>query len=134
VTIIISIVSDHGLIQASDSNLTRSGSSVASPGPKVFPLGFTNGALALAGTYSVGTGTQTMETWMPSCISDYTSTNSPTQEGFANYLKERLNTDLTSSQKTFATMMSATTTACIQRCISCATLRLSTLQQVHTKA
>jgi hypothetical protein len=106
VTIINSIVSDHGLIQASDSNLTSLYSSNAVPGPKVFRLGFADGALAVAGVYSVGTGTQTMETWMPSCISDYASTDSsPTQEGFANYLKERLNTDLTPHQKTIATII-----------------------------
>ncbi len=95
-TIINSIVSDHGLIQASDSNLTGPGSPYASPGKKVFRLDFTEGALGLAGTYSVGT--QLMDTWMPSCISAYASTDSPTQEGFAYYLKERLETDLTDSQ------------------------------------
>jgi hypothetical protein len=106
VTIIVSIISDFGLIQASDSNLTASGFSTASPGTKVFPLGFNAGALALAGTYSVGTGAQTMETWMPSCISDYASTDSsPTQAGFANYLKDRLNTDFTPSQRAGPTII-----------------------------
>ena len=102
-TIIISIVSDHGLIQASDSNVTRSGSSDASSCQKVFPLGFTDGALALAGTYRAWN--QRMDTWMPSCISDYASTDSPTQEGFAYYLKDRLNTDLTSDQRRKATLI-----------------------------
>jgi hypothetical protein len=102
VTIINSIISDHGLIQASDSNLTQPGSSQATPGQKVFHLGFSDGALALAGNYSVGI--QLMDTWMPSCISAYASTPSPTQEGFANYLIGRLDTDLTSSQKTYPTM------------------------------
>ncbi len=103
-TIINSIVSDHGLIQASDSNVTRPGSSDASSDPKVFPLGFTDGALALAGTYEVWN--QRMDRWMPSCIRDYAaSTDSPTQEGFAYYLKERLNTDLTSSQRRTATII-----------------------------
>lgn len=102
-TIINSIVSDHGLIQASDSNVTRPGSSKASSAPKVFPLGFTDGALALAGTYEAWN--QRMDTWMPSCIKDYASTDSPTQEGFAYYLKDRLNTDLTTPQRTTATMI-----------------------------
>lgn len=105
-TIINSIVSDHGLIQASDSNLTQRRSPYASSGKKVFPLGFTDGALAVAGKYSVGVGKKRMDTWMPSCISDYASTDSsPTQEGFANYLKERLNNDLTSLQKTYPTII-----------------------------
>ena len=103
VTIIISIVSDHGLIQASDSNVTWSDSSEAFSGPKVFPLGFTT-ALALAGTYEAGD--QRMDTWMASCIEEYASTDSPTQEGFVYYLKERLETDLTSSPTTCShTMM-----------------------------
>ena len=102
-TIINSIVSDHGLIQASDSNVTRPGSSKASSDPKVFPLGFTDGALALAGTYEVWN--QRMDTWMPSCIKDYASMDSPTQEGFADYLKERLNAELTTSQRKMATMI-----------------------------
>ena len=46
-----------------------------------------------------------MDTWMPSCIEEYASTDSPTQEGFANHLKERLNKDLTGSQRTFATII-----------------------------
>ena len=102
-TIIISIVSDHGLIQASDSNVTRPGSSMASSDRKVFPLGFTDGALALAGTYEAWN--ERMDTWMPSCISDYASTDSPTQEGFAYYLKDRLNAGLTRPQRDMATMI-----------------------------
>ena len=102
-TIIISIVSDHGLIQASDSNVTRPGSSEASSAPKVFPLGFTDGALALAGTYMAGD--QRMDTWMPSCIAEYASTDSPTQEGFAHFLKQRLETDLTDSQARMPTLI-----------------------------
>jgi hypothetical protein len=96
VTIIISIVSEHGLISASDSNLT--GASSSATGQKVFDLGWADGALAHAGAYRVGN--ERMDTWMPSCISAYAaSTKSPTQEGFANYLAERLNTDVTRRQR-----------------------------------
>jgi hypothetical protein len=63
-TLINTIVSKYGLIQASDSNLTRSGSATPETGSKVFHLGFTQAALALAGTYEVGS--QRMDTWMPS--------------------------------------------------------------------
>jgi hypothetical protein len=99
VTIIVSIISDHGLIQASDSNLTGSASSGASFGKKVFRLGFGRGALALAGMYEVWN--ERMDTWMPSCIRGYAaSTDSPTQEGFADYLTECLNnTELTTRQR-----------------------------------
>jgi hypothetical protein len=43
-----------GDLVTSTSNLTQSGSSQATPGQKVFPLGFSAGALALAGNYNVG--------------------------------------------------------------------------------
>jgi hypothetical protein len=102
VTIIISVVSDHGLIQASDSNVTRSSSPDAYSGKKVFRLEFSEGAVALAGTYRAWE--ESMDTWMPSCISDYASTESPTQEGFANYLIGRLKTDLTTPERKMATM------------------------------
>jgi hypothetical protein len=104
VTIINSLVSDHGLIQASDSNVTRPNSPDAYSGQKVFPLGFTDGALALAGTYRVWE--ERMDTWMPSCIGDHAaSAGSPTQEGFANYLIGRLNADLTSGERGMATLI-----------------------------
>jgi hypothetical protein len=97
VTIIISVVSDHGLIEASDSNVTRSSSPDAYSGKRVFRLEFSEGAVALAGTYRAWE--ESMDTWMPSCISDYASTESPTQEGFANYLIGRLKTDLTTPER-----------------------------------
>jgi hypothetical protein len=53
VTLIATVICDHGIIQASDSNLTSSPGLVAT-GPKVFKLGFVNAALALAGSYAVG--------------------------------------------------------------------------------
>ena len=102
-TIITSIVSHHGLIQASDSNVTRSDSSQASSDPKVFPLGFSSGALALAGTYR--TRDRRMDSWMPSCIDTYAQTESPTQGGFAQYLKLRLESELTDAQKAMPTLI-----------------------------
>lgn len=53
-TLIVTVVSDYGLIQASDSNITREDASEPVAGRKVFRLGFVEGALALAGTYRVG--------------------------------------------------------------------------------
>jgi hypothetical protein len=96
-TLINTIVSNYGLIQASDSNITRSDSAEPTSGPKVFQLGFTNAALALAGTYRVGS--QRMDTWMPRCISDYAASPQPTLEGFANYLKDRLDRELNDRQR-----------------------------------
>lgn len=102
-TLINTIVSNYGLIQASDSNITRSDSAEPTSGPKVFQLGFINAALALAGTYRVGS--QRMDTWMPSCISDYATSPQPTLEGFAHYLKDRLDRELNDRQKADATLI-----------------------------
>jgi hypothetical protein len=102
-TLINTIISNYGLIQASDSNITRLGSAVPTPGQKVFQLGFTNAALALAGTY--GVGDERMDTWMPACITAYGSTPQPSLKGFAYYLRDRLDSDLTGQQKTYATLI-----------------------------
>jgi hypothetical protein len=102
-TLITTIVSNYGLIQASDSNITRSDSAEPRSGPKVFHLGFTDAALALAGTYEVGS--QGMDTWMPSCISDYAATSQPSLEGFAHYLSDRLEEELNDRQRAGVTLI-----------------------------
>ena len=102
-TIITSIVSPLGIIAASDSNVTRTDNDKASSDPKVFPLGFTNGALALCGSYRTGNN-ERMDTWMPACIESYARTDSPTQAGFAEHLKLRLESDLSDAQKTGANL------------------------------
>jgi hypothetical protein len=103
VTIITSIISNHGLIQASDSHVTRAGSSTATSDPKVFNLGFTQAALALAGTYRVGS--ERMDTWIPRCIEAYASEDGPSLEGFAHHLKTRLDQELTSGQRSTPTLI-----------------------------
>jgi hypothetical protein len=86
-TLIATVISKYGIVQASDSNLSGETGSVAT-GKKVFPLGFTNGALALAGASSVDG--QSMDTWMPDCLAIYGATTEPTLAGFAQYLADRL--------------------------------------------
>ena len=103
-TLITTIISNHGLIQASDSNVTRSDSSTATSDPKVFDLSFAEAALALAGTYRVGS--ERMDTWMPRCIQTYADdVDEPSIEDFANYLKGRLDRELTDGQRSFPTLI-----------------------------
>lgn len=97
VTFITTIISDFGIIQASDSNLTREGSGEAIPGKKVFDLEFGNAALAFAGTYSVGS--EWMDSWMPECIHTYSAMVNPTVKGFSHYLKARLEAELNDDQR-----------------------------------
>ena len=94
-TLIVTSISNLGIIQASDSNLTGTGGTTA--GPKVFPLGFTPAALSLAGTYSVG-GVP-MDAWMPQCIADYGVMPGATLEGFADHLARRLTNEITDAER-----------------------------------
>lgn len=91
-TLIATIICNHGIIQASDSNLTGSSGSVGT-GPKVFRLGFSNGALALAGAYTVGT--ERMDNWLPACIASYSASAAPSLSGFANHLASQLESSST---------------------------------------
>ena len=86
-TLIATVICNQGIIQASDSNLTSPGGQVVA-GPKVFRLGFADGALALAGAYAVGT--ERMDNWLPACIASYSASAAPSLSGFANHLAAQL--------------------------------------------
>jgi hypothetical protein len=86
-TLICTAISNFGLIQASDSNLTgRSGA--AGGGQKVFSLGFVPGALALAGNYRVDR--QRMDEWLPDFIDAYAASEHPSLKGFSHHLRDHL--------------------------------------------
>jgi hypothetical protein len=95
-TLICTVISDLGIIQASDSNLTARGGAVRH-GPKVFPLTFGPGALALAGRYSVAG--EATDTWMPECIRAYSAAVNPAVADFAVHLADRLTNEMTSAEK-----------------------------------
>jgi len=87
-TLIVTTISDLGILQMSDSNLTNKDGSFAGTGRKVYPLGFCPGALAVAGSYDInGVG---MDVWIPSVLTDYASSPSADLEGFAGHLRERI--------------------------------------------
>jgi hypothetical protein len=94
-TLIVTTISDLGILQGSDSNLTRTTTAgVATPageGQKLFRLDFCHAALAIAGSYEIA-GVR-MDTWMSSTARDFSSSSSPSLEGFARYLQERLSVD-----------------------------------------
>jgi hypothetical protein len=94
-TLIRTVISSYGIIQAADSNLTDDHGQ-AGTGPKVFHLGFTNAALALAGAYTVN-GVR-MDKWMPQFISAYSTTGKPSLEGFAKALRDELEDAIGNSQ------------------------------------
>jgi hypothetical protein len=95
-TLISTVISNLGIIQASDSNLTSERKS-AGTGRKVFRLGFAHGALSIAGSYSVDS--RSMEVWMPNCIQAYRTMHGPTLEGFADYLRQRFNSEMTADER-----------------------------------
>ena len=95
-TLIRTVIAPFGIIQASDSNLSRKqvdlfGRRIVSPAgevKKVFALGFANAAVAVCGPYRVGR--IGMDRWMPRFIRTYARTNTPTLRGFAERLKTEL--------------------------------------------
>lgn len=99
-TLIATAISNLGIVHASDSNLT-SGSEPPVPGQKIFKLGFADAALGVAGRYSVG-GTR-MDEWLPPAIAAYAA-GSPTLRGFAEYLRERLDSERTGDERAQATL------------------------------
>lgn len=90
-TLIRCLITQFGIIQASDSNLST-GDAPAGIGTKVYDLGFCNGALAFTGLYDIAG--QRMDEWMPAFIRTYTATDAPSLEGFANALKDVLSMEL----------------------------------------
>jgi hypothetical protein len=94
-TLIATIISSHGIIQASDSNLTGS-PGLVDTGPKVFNLGFANAALSFAGAYAVGT--TPMDTWLPACIAQYAASPAPSLSGFAHHLAAELGSSPTADK------------------------------------
>jgi hypothetical protein len=90
-TLIASAISKYGIVQASDSNVSDETVSVGIE-RRVFHLGFTNATLAIAGASSVDG--QSMDTWMPACISIYGESSQPTLAGFAKHLAGRLGQEM----------------------------------------
>src|SRR5438132_1473193 len=76
VTLIVTAITNHGIVHASDSNLTADeGRVLAGRGTKVFRLGFTEAAVSVAGAFSVAR--ERMDKWMPDAITAYAAQGAP---------------------------------------------------------
>jgi hypothetical protein len=94
-TLIVTVISSLGIIQASDSNVTKG--DVLYTGSKVFEIDFAHGALSISGRY--GVKGRPIDLWMPECITDYATTTDPTIGGFAEHLRGRLEREVTDAER-----------------------------------
>lgn len=67
-TLIVTLVSDAGIVQASDSNLSKGDGSHAGTGTKVFHVPYHDAALAFSGLYEVGG--ESVDSWMPRALDE----------------------------------------------------------------
>src|SRR6266852_1389118 len=96
-TLIATAISRLGIVQASDSNVTYVESDeLAGQAQKVFRVDPVRGAVAVAGTYTVGG--KPMGEWMPAAIRAYGATSVPTLYRFADYLRQRLAAEVTEDE------------------------------------
>lgn len=93
-TLIITQISKHGIIHASDSNLSDANGKTVGTGQKCFSIPHLNAGLTLAGSFDVGT--QRMDKWMNDFIKN---TKSTTLESFAEELRSTLQSSMTKEQK-----------------------------------
>lgn len=93
-TLIVTQISKHGIIHASDSNLSDSNGKTVDIGKKCFAIPKLNGGLTIAGSF--GVGTLRMDKWMDDFIS---KSSSNSLENFAEELRSSLEKEMTSEQK-----------------------------------
>ena len=96
-SLIITQISSHGIIHATDSNLTSGNGSFARQDKKLFPVPFLNAALTVAGSYNVGV--QQMNVWMEGFIQTQHEGNVDSLGAFARALAKSLETAMTPEQK-----------------------------------
>lgn len=95
-TLIVTQISKHGILHASDSNLTSNNpySQQQSTGTKCFRIDKLSAGLTIAGSY--GVGNQPMDSWLPDFIHNSTACN---LEDFAESLRVSLETEMNGDQK-----------------------------------
>lgn len=102
-TLIATAISRLGIVQASDSNVTNDSDELVGEFQKVFPVGPVGGALAVAGTYTVGG--RPMDEWMPAVIDEYVATAAPTLYGFAEFLRQRFAAEVNEDEQAQGTLV-----------------------------
>ena len=93
-TIIVTHISQHGIIHAADSNLTDSQGKPAGTGQKLFKIPRLGSALTVAGNYSVGS--TSMDSWMKGFISGDASES---LAKFVDNLRDTINRTATIDEK-----------------------------------
>lgn len=96
-TLIITYINRHGIVHASDSNLTGKNNQNAGAGKKTFDIPFLKAGLTVAGSY--GVGTTTMDIWMDNFIKGQESITNISLAQFSQNLKDELEKNMTDSQK-----------------------------------
>lgn len=93
-TLIVTQISKHGIIHASDSNLSKESGMTVGTGKKCFAIPKLNAGLTVAGSF--GVGSRRMDNWMDDFILKSTSLN---LENFAEELRSSLEKEMTDVQK-----------------------------------
>lgn len=96
-TLIITHISRHGIVHASDSNLTGADDKNAGEAKKTFEITFLNAGLTVAGSY--GVGNSSMNGWMPNFIQRQSQITNLDLKSFSHNLKDSLQAEMTESQK-----------------------------------
>lgn len=100
-TLVLTHLSKHGIIHASDSNLTA-GDQDAGVGQKTFPVPYLNAGLTVAGSYSVDG--ISMGRWMNDFILQNQARNNSLAT-FAYVLRDHLQSQMTTSEKLCGSMV-----------------------------
>ncbi len=102
-TLILTHISKHGIVHASDSNLTANDNTPAGAGKKTFELKLLNAGLTTAGSYAVG-GVG-MDLWMDTFIEDQTDEGVSSLSDFAHDLADALQAQMLPEEKACGSMV-----------------------------
>ena len=96
-TLIITHFSKHGIIHASDSNLTRKNDNQTYEGQKTFELPHLNAGMTVAGIYSVGN--QPMKQWLDAYIQSDAGSNNASLSSFSYSIRNKLENEMSPEEK-----------------------------------
>jgi hypothetical protein len=101
-TLILTHISSHGIIHATDSNLTA-GELPAGEARKLFELPFLDAGLTVAGSYSVGG--ERMDDWLNKFVQGQQQANCASLKQFAITLSQALEQQMTREEKADGTLI-----------------------------
>ena len=96
-TLIITYINRHGIIHASDSNLTSGKNTNAGEGKKTYAINFLNAGLTIAGSYNVSG--EPMDKWMPTFIDNQSKITGLDLKTFCYNLKDAIQSSMTKAEK-----------------------------------